>query len=123
MGGGQGGLLDTKSGLRPGTLQFVTFAYVTTYTHAQKPQPRQLGHMCSRGLCTYCIVLYINAYFCSVVLFSHYYIFGTTWPVTLVSEVDDAMTEDSSVNVNSTKVVRYCARPPTKFTAKTDWEL
>eukprot|EP00731_Ephydatia_muelleri_P009029 Em0004g1367a len=60
-----------------------------------------------------------------VVHFSHYYIFGTTWPVTLVSEVDDAMTEDSCVNVDSayTKVVRYCARPPTKFTAKTDWEL
>ena len=35
------------------------------------------------------------------------------------------MTEDSSVNVDSayTKVVRYCARPPTKFTTKTDWEL
>ena len=35
------------------------------------------------------------------------------------------MTEDSCVNVDSayTKVVRYCARPPTKFTAKTDWEL
>ncbi|KAL5503656.1 hypothetical protein EMCRGX_G010639 [Ephydatia muelleri] len=35
------------------------------------------------------------------------------------------MTDDSSVNVDSayTKVVRYCARPPTKFTAKTDWEL
>eukprot|EP00731_Ephydatia_muelleri_P037077 Em0391g6a len=35
------------------------------------------------------------------------------------------MTKDSSVNVDSayTKVVRYCARPPTKFTTKTDWEL
>ncbi|KAL5488641.1 hypothetical protein EMCRGX_G017617 [Ephydatia muelleri] len=35
------------------------------------------------------------------------------------------MTEDSSVNVDSTymKVVRYCTRLPTKFTAKTDWEL
>ncbi|KAL5489380.1 hypothetical protein EMCRGX_G018469 [Ephydatia muelleri] len=35
------------------------------------------------------------------------------------------MTEDSSVNVDSAymKVVRYCARPPTKFTVKTDWEL
>ena len=27
-------------------------------------------------------VLYINAYFCSVVHLSHYYIFGATWPVT-----------------------------------------
>eukprot|EP00731_Ephydatia_muelleri_P013152 Em0007g462a len=42
-----------------------------------------------------------------------------------MSEVDDAMTKDISVNVDSayTKVVRYCARPPTKFTTKTDWEL
>ena len=38
-----------------------------------------------------------------------------------------AMTEDSSACERGqrlcTKVVRYCARPPTKFTAKTDWEL
>ena len=35
------------------------------------------------------------------------------------------MTEDSSVNMDSayTKVVRYCSRPPRKFTAKRDWEL
>ena len=61
------------------------------------------------------ILMYINAYFCSVADFSDYYIFGATWSVTLVSEVDDAMTEDSSVNVDSTymKVVGYCARPST----------
>ena len=69
--------------------------------------------------------MYCTVYKCSVAHFSHYYIFGATWPVTSVSEVDNAMTEDSSANVDSayTKVVRYCARPPTKFTAKTDWEL
>ena len=89
---------------------------VTTYMHAQKLPP---------SLATCVPVNSAPNVLYSVAHFSHYYIFGATWPVTSVSEVDDAMTEDSSVNMDSayTKVVRYCSRPPRKFTAKRDWEL
>ena len=51
-------------------------------------------------------------YMCCTLLSLLY--FGATWSVTLVSEVDDAMSEDSSVSVDSayTKVVRYGASRP-----------
>ena len=67
---------------------------VTTYTHAQKLPPRQLVTVNSASNVLYCIYLQ-----CCTLL--SYYVFGATWPVIMVSEVDDAMTEDSSVNVVS----------------------
>ena len=95
------------------------YIYVITYTHAQKLPPRQCVSVNSAPTCN---VLYINAYFYSVILYTSLIIIFLvqTWPhVTLVSEVDDAMT-DSSVNMDSAyKVVPHgCMRLETGCTIR-----